>query len=91
VTTYRLRISRKTLREIDHLPGNVRQRVRRAIADLTREPRPGTARPMSGELAGLWRLRLEDHRIIYVIDDEEVVVTVVRVARRSPTSYAGLG
>ena len=90
MTTYQLRISRKALREVDRLPGNVRQRIRRTLADLTREPRPRAARPLTGELAGLWRLRLEDYRIIYAIDDDEVVVTVVSVARRSPTTYAGL-
>jgi mRNA interferase RelE/StbE len=91
VTTYRLRISRRTLHDIDHLPGNVRQRVRRTIASLTHEPRPATAKALEGDLSGCWRLRLDDHRIIYTIDDDQVVVEVVRVAQRTPRTYSELG
>jgi mRNA interferase RelE/StbE len=90
VTTYRLRISRKTLREIDHLPGNVRPRMRRTVAELTREPRPPASRPLESDLTGFWRLRIDDYRIIYTIDEDQVLVSVVRVARRTPRTYVGL-
>jgi hypothetical protein len=37
---HRLKISKRVEREIERLPGNVRQRVRRTIARLAFDPRP---------------------------------------------------
>ncbi len=88
--TYRLKIPRAVQTEIERLPGNVRQRVRRTIAGLAIEPRPANASELEDELAGFWRIKLEDYRIIYSIDDEVVTVEVTRVARRTPKTYTGL-
>lgn len=88
--TYRLKIPRAVQTEIERLPGNVRQRVRRTIAGLAIEPRPANASELEDELAGFWRIKLEDYRIIYSIDDDVVTVEVIRVARRTPKTYTGL-
>jgi mRNA interferase RelE/StbE len=37
---------------------------------------------IEGKLAGLWRYRIEDHRIICKILDKEITVMVIRVAHR---------
>jgi mRNA interferase RelE/StbE len=87
---YRLRISKKVEREIERLPGKVRQRVRRTIASLAFDPRPQHATELEEELAGFWRIKIEDYRIIYTIKDELVVVEIMRVVRRSPRTYQGL-
>ncbi len=88
--TYRLKIPRAVQAEIERLPGNVRQRVKRTIAGLAIEPRPANASELEDELAGFWRIKLEDYRIIYSIDDDVVTVEVIRVARRTPKTYTGL-
>ncbi len=87
---YRLRISREVQHQIDRLPGNIRQRVRRTIAELAQEPRPPAAKQMEAELAGYYRLRLDDYRIIYTINDDIVTVEVIRVTKRTPKTYWGL-
>ena len=88
--TYRLKIPRAVQAEIERLPGNVRQRVRRTIAGLAFEPRPANASELEDELAGFWEIKLADYRIIYSIDDDVVTVEVIRVARRTPKTYTGL-
>ena len=87
---YRLKISRDVQRQIDHLPGNMRQRVKRTIAALAFEPRPGNAEELGEELAGFWRIKLDDYRINYSIHDDVVTVEIVRVVKRTPKTYAGL-
>jgi mRNA-degrading endonuclease RelE of RelBE toxin-antitoxin system len=44
------------------------------------------------KLAGteFWRLRVGDLRAIYAIDDAARVVVVLRVARRSESTYRGV-
>ena len=90
MTPYRLRIPKGVQQEIERLPGNVRQRVKRTIAGLAFEPRPGNANEQEDELAGFWRIKLDDYRIIYTIDEGSIVIEIVRVARRTPKTYAGL-
>ena len=39
-------------------------------------------KPLSRELAGLWRYRLRNYRIICHIEDDKLIVLVVRVGHR---------
>lgn len=85
--TYQLKLTRQVQAEIDALPGNIRQRIRRAIAQLAENPRPDNTKALRGELKGYYRIRIDSYRVIYTIDDNVVVVEVVRVAKRSPRTY----
>lgn len=38
--------------------------------------------PLTGELAGLWRWRIGNYRVIARIEDERITILVVRVAHR---------
>ena len=87
---YRVKIPKTVHQEIERLPGNIRQRVKKTIAGLAFEPRPPNASELEDELAGFWRIKLEDHRIIYSIDDDIITVEIVRVAKRTPRTYVGL-
>lgn len=42
----------------------------------------GYGKPLSGEFSGLWRLRIEDFRVIYRILKQEIVVLVIKVGIR---------
>jgi mRNA interferase RelE/StbE len=52
---------------------------------LAIDPRP----PGSTKLAGtdFWRLRVGDLRVIYVLEDDGQLIVVLRVARRSESTY----
>ena len=39
-------------------------------------------KPLSGDFSGLWRLRIEDFRVIYRIVKEQVLVLVIKVGIR---------
>ena len=86
----RLSLSKAVQQDIERLPGNMRQRVRRTIAELATDPRPQAAKTMQDELAGYYRIRLDNYCIIYTIDDDVVLVEVIRVARRTSQTYEGL-
>lgn len=53
----------------------------RALGRLADDPRP----PGSKKLVGSddWRIRVGDYRVVYAVDDDVVVVVVVRVSHRS--------
>lgn len=86
-------LSPAALKEVDQLPGYVRQRVRRAILGLRANPFPPTSKPLTIELTGAResrRLRIEQWRIIYVADPTNEQVLVVAVRRRPPYQYEDL-
>lgn len=52
------------------------------LVDKTADPRQ-RGKALSGPLAGLWRYRVGDHRIICQLLDDHLIVLVVRFGHRS--------
>lgn len=61
-----------------------RKRIEDAIEALADNPRPDGVKKLSGMPPGvvLWRIAEGNFRIVYAIDDDELVVLVVLVAQR---------
>lgn len=87
---YQIRIEHEAERQIERLAGHIRQRIKHTIAELAVNPRPVNAKRMEPPYEDKWRLRLEHYRIIYAIEDEIVLVTIIRVAKRTPATYDDL-
>lgn len=80
---------------IKKLPGNVRQRVKRAIDGLAHDARPSGSKQLDvadTEDIGreVRRLRIDNWRIIYLITESEKLVDVVAVRKRPPYDYGDL-
>jgi mRNA interferase RelE/StbE len=70
-------------RELEKIPRDVRGRLVDAIDSLAAEPRPNTARLLSGTGADrIWRIRVGSYRVLYQIIARRITVVVVRVADR---------
>ena len=89
---YAIHVSPEAWEEIRSLPGNMRQRIRRAVDDLETEPRPSQSRRLETPTAlpELRRIRLDRWRIVYTIDEQERLVDVLAVRRRPPYDYGDL-
>jgi mRNA interferase RelE/StbE len=68
-------------RQLRKVPEDVQRRVVRAVELLEDEPRPVGAVKLTGE-ENLWRIRVGTYRVVYAIDDERLLVVVVRVRHR---------
>jgi len=92
----RLWVEPTALDEIAALPGHVRQRIRRSVSDLHNAPRPTYSRrlevPADVQIEGLEarRLRIDSWRVLYVIDQEWEIITVLAVRKRPPYNYDDL-
>jgi len=80
VASYRLLIKPSAAREIEALPGRDRPRIVARISSLGRDPRPPGCEKLSGREQ--FRLRQGDYRILYEIEDLDLVVVVIRVGHR---------
>jgi mRNA-degrading endonuclease RelE of RelBE toxin-antitoxin system len=93
VLHYSIWIEGAAKRELQNVPGHMRQRLKQAITDLARDPRPFTSQlmtPPAGFAFELRRIRLEKWRIVYVIDETEVSLGVYAIRRRPPYAYDDL-
>lgn len=77
---YVVMVAKAADRNIDALDGSVRPRVIRAIQALKSDARPAGCKKMAG--AELWRIRVGDYRVVYSIEDAQLIVLVVRVGHR---------
>lgn len=71
-------------RELRKLPGDVRARVGERIDRLAEDPRPPDCTKLQG--CDFFRVRAGDFRIIYQIQDDELVVLVVWIGNRRDVS-----
>jgi mRNA interferase RelE/StbE len=77
---YKVEVRRRVQRRLDKLPQSDYQKVISAIQDLMHTPRPRGIEKVKS--TGLWRIRQGGYRIIYAIDDDAHLVTIVRVGHR---------
>jgi mRNA interferase RelE/StbE len=80
VANYRLLIKPSAGKEIEALPKQDRRRIVAKITSLSRDPRPPGCEKLSGH--DQYRLRQGNYRILYEIQDLDLVVVVVKVGHR---------
>jgi len=84
---YRLRVTSRAAKELRRLPNPIRARLEAAIESLADDPRPSGCVKLHGNVG--WRIRVGDYRILYDIEDDVLLVTVLRASRRRD-AYRGL-
>jgi len=77
---YSLEIKKSAYKEIRKLPKTAIAPIVEAIGKLADDPRPPGCKKLTGEEK--YRLRVGAYRILYTIEDQKLVVYVVRVAHR---------
>ena len=77
---YSVQIKQSAAKELAGIGGSDRLRTIRAIDGLAQNPFKGSA--LKGDLRGLRRIRVGGYRVVYEIQNDVLVVLVVRVAHR---------
>ena len=80
--THPIEISTSSAKALDQLEKANRLRIAGAIALLSVDPRPSGAKMLRGGEHGRWRVRVGDYRIVYTIEDDRLLLLVLRVAHR---------
>ncbi len=62
------------------LPVEIYERVRDDIRALVENPRPPGCLKLTNREG--WRIRVSNYRVIYEIDDEQKIITVLQIAHR---------
>ena len=92
-SAYQLWLEAEVHESRKYLPGKVRQRIKRLIDRLVNQPRPTISKilvtedlavPLQIEIR---RIRLDNWRIIYAVNDTEKWVWVLAIRQRPPYDY----
>ncbi|MCY7358221.1 MAG: type II toxin-antitoxin system RelE/ParE family toxin [Rudanella sp.] len=79
--TYRIEYDETALNDLIKLPKKSQQQIIKAISRLADSPRSGSIKQLK-EYDKLFRLHTGDYRIIYSIEDNIILITIVAVSPR---------
>ena len=95
--SYRVEITNAAKREIRNIPGHIRPLIFREIRSLEKEIYPHTSKGMRSTKnfkipkgIEMRRIRIDRWRIIYIIEREQSLVTVLAIRKRPPYQYNDL-
>lgn len=77
---YKIEIKKSAVQEIKKLPSRELKNILAKIDSLANSPRGPDTVKLSGEEK--YRVRVGDYRILYMIEDDVLIVYVVKVAHR---------
>jgi mRNA interferase RelE/StbE len=82
VASYKVVIKKSAAKELEDVPGKKdRQRLVEGIRALAENPRPVGAQKLSGA-RDKYRIRQGNYRVLYEIEDEVLIVHIVKVGDR---------
>jgi len=81
VAKYKLRIKKSAAKELEAIPRKSdRRKIVSRIEALAENPRPNGCRKLSG--SERYRIRQGSYRVVYAIEDDQLVVYVVKIGDR---------
>jgi len=80
MASYSIEIKKSAAKEISKLPNKEIHRIVKKIQALSQEPRPDGCKKLSGDEK--YRIRVGHYRILYSIEDDVLVVYIVKVGHR---------
>lgn len=82
---YRIEVQQSAEKVLRRLPRDLKECITIAIFNLETNPRPAGAIPLKGQ-SNTWRIRVGDWRILYTIEDEQLIVLVVKIGPRATST-----
>lgn len=77
---YEIVFRRSVAKDLDRIPRRDVRRILKAIRSLADDPRPPQSRKLTGDEK--YRLRCGIYRVLYIIEDDRLIVCVVKVRHR---------
>lgn len=95
MTAYQIYVTPAAWAEMRSLPGHMKQRVKQAVDGLANNPQPRQSKQLAiirktNRTTSLYRLRIDQWRIIYAINGESELIQVLAIRKRPPYDYQDL-
>ncbi|MGD1895375.1 MAG: type II toxin-antitoxin system RelE/ParE family toxin [Phormidesmis sp.] len=80
--SYKVEISDTAMKDLKKLNSQVRTRILKKIAWLGEHFESLVPQPLTGDLSGLFKLRVGDYRVVYSFMAEISIISIQRVGHR---------
>ena len=80
MASYKIVFKKSVAKDLRQIPKKYIQRILKRIDSLKEDPRPAGVEKLSGDEK--YRIRQGNYRILYMIEDEIITVTIVKVGHR---------
>jgi mRNA interferase RelE/StbE len=77
--SYQVGLAPSAVQTIVELDSQVQQQLAQKLEELAFNPRPEDAHPLK-DIERLYKVRLGEYRIIYQIQDQPLLLTVIKIA-----------
>ena len=81
--SYQVEFEPEALADLDRMDSTDRKRIFRKINWLALNFEQTTYQRLSANLAGFYKLRVGNYRVIYSVDEQGQLVAIIRVGHRS--------
>lgn len=78
--TYSVSIKQSAVKALEKIARDERLRIIAAIDQLRDNPVAGSV--LKGEFSGLRRIRVGSYRVVYEVQDQQLVILVIRIGHR---------
>lgn len=79
---YEIIFKKKAGKELAQLPKADMAKVAHGIDGLATEPRPSGSKKLKDSEEDMWRIRVGNYRVLYVIDDGIRIVSIRKIGHR---------
>jgi len=79
---FTVKFEKRAEKDFSKLPLIMKKRVIQAIEALSSDPKPAGHKKLKGQTEELFRIRVGDYRIIYTINDGELIILVLTIDHR---------
>jgi mRNA interferase RelE/StbE len=79
---YKITFKRSAEKEIQKLPSLVISKIVPVIESLSSDPRPSGSKKLQGSKENIWRVRVGNYRVVYLIADEIKIVEIRKIGHR---------
>jgi mRNA interferase RelE/StbE len=80
MANYKIVFKQSVAKDLRPIPNKDVQSILKRIEQLEHDPRPPGSEKLTG--AEKYRIRQGNYRILYTVDDELVIVTIVKIGHR---------
>ncbi|QWR76708.1 type II toxin-antitoxin system RelE family toxin [Candidatus Magnetomonas plexicatena] len=82
MTDFSITFARSARKELEALDEPLVSKIFHKIEMLSKEPRPrGSVKLKGGK--NIWRIRIEDYRVVYSIDDNNSILDIIVIRHRN--------
>ncbi len=86
--SYTVKLRPSAQKDLDDISARDYQMISKVISGLEQNPRPLKVKKLAD--SSLWRVRVRNYRVVYMINDTDKIVIIVRVVRGKEDTYKGL-